>query len=479
MLAYRFVLSALGVCALSLAGCALAGPGMGRNDLGDEEGDLAGEAPADLRRVDLREEAGDLFQPTFDLPQPTGVPILYGADRASSPITADIVQNLKAIAALAPSAHEDVFAKVGDSHTVSAGYMHCFDDGTVNLAAFTDLTDTIEHFKTGDAGGNDPYDRESLAAVGGKTAGWAITGSPSPIDQELAAITPRYATVMFGTNEIGSDSPTEAQQGSRAASYAGNMMTLLEKILAAGAIPILSSIPPRTSLASDRLVPLFVQVARTIAQWKQIPFVDVESQLRPLTDPIYGLAGDGVHLQTGGGGSCVFTADGLRYGNNVRNLATMQMLDVLKSVLFDNDPAPDTGGTVLTGTGDRDDPFVIPETALPFGDVRTTAGAGFSVIDKYVGCSAQQDESGTEFWYRVDLTAPAKLRALVADRGTVDIDVHLLDGTGEAAGCLERDDTQIVSNELAAGSYYFVLDTFVKSGAPQSGQYLFVVLKEP
>lgn len=473
MFAYRFTV----LVAPFLLGCALAQPGMGKQD------DLA--SPADLAQsdtgggpVDLREPADDLAGPTLDLPPSPSQPILYPADRTLSPLTPSVVENLRAIAAIG-AAKDDVFSKVGDSHTVSTGYLTCLNNTGLDLMTYTDLADGIAHFANGDAGGDDPFDRVSLAAVGGKTASWAITGSPAPIDQELNAVTPRYATVMYGTNEIGSDSPTENQQGVRAAAYGGNMMTLIERIIAAGAIPIISSIPPRTSIASDRMVPLFNAIARAVAQWKQIPFVDVEKELRPLASPKYGLAGDGVHLQTAPSGSCDFSSGGLNYGNNVRNLHTMQMLDRMKSVMFDNDPAPDATAVGVSGTGDRDDPFVIEPSALPFGDSRNTATGGFSEIDTYPGCSATQDESGNEFWYRITLTEPTTLRALVLDRGTVDVDIHFLNATGEASGCLERHDTQVVTNELAAGTYYFVVDTFVKSGVPQAGEYLFVVIKEP
>ncbi len=479
MLSYR---SAYGSALLALTSLAL-GAACATGDGGDTFKDLSPsavdlEGAADLRTTSKTDGAtADLAPAGVDLPPP-GIPILYPPGRTHSPITPSVVDNLRAIAALA-TAHEDVFAKVGDSHTVATGYMQCFNNASLDLAGFTDLLDGIEHFANGDAAGDDPYDRASLAALGGKTASWAISGSPSPVDQELAAISPRYATVMFGTNEIGSDNPTLAQEGIRAASYGGNMMTLIEKIIEAGAIPIISAIPPRTDVESDRMVPVFNAVARAIAQWKQVPFIDLELELRPLMDPKYGLASDGVHLQSPSAGACVFTAAGLEYGNNVRNLATMETLDLLKGILFDNDPAPDSTAPTLAGTGDRNDPFVIDVTALPFGDVRNTAAGGFDLIDKYTGCSATQDESGTEFWYRIELTEPTKLRALVLDRGAVDIDVHVLDSTGEASGCIARDDTQVVTPVLAAGTYFVVLDTFVKTGVAQSGEYLFVLLKEP
>lgn len=484
MLSYRFFAV---VCIARLAaGCAAANPTMpGSKDMVAAT-DLGSGDDLGMVDVDLKKAPPDLAGSSADLVMlPTGTPVLYPADRTQSPLTAGVVANLKNIAAQA-TAKEDVFAKVGDSNSVlDSYYARCFDDSTLNLDGRTELQATIDYFASGDAAGVSPYDRASAATMIGKTAAWAIAGSPSPIDQELTALSPRYATIMYGSNEIGSDTPTLAQEGVRAATFGGNMLTLVERVIQAGTIPIITAIPPRTApspAASDQMVPLFNAVARGIAQAKQIPFIDLERELRPLTNPKYGLVtSDGLHLQRLSAGACVFTAAGLQMGQNVRNLITMQMFARLKAALVDGGAAPDATAPTLAGTGDQSDPFIIDEAGLPFGDLRNTATGGFSHLANYNGgaCKATQDESGPEYWYKLVLTSPRTLRALVLDRGTVDIDVHLLDDTGTAAGCLQRDDTQIVTAQLAAGTYYFVLDTFVSSGTPKPGEYLFVLITEP
>ena len=62
--------------------------------------------------------------------------------------------------------------------------------------------EAVTHFSDGDAGGGSPFDRASLAVMSGRTAGWAISGTPSPLAQEIEAIDPQMALVEYGTNDM-------------------------------------------------------------------------------------------------------------------------------------------------------------------------------------------------------------------------------------------------------------------------------------
>jgi hypothetical protein len=98
------------------------------------------------------------------------------------------------------------------------------------------------------------------------------------------------------------------------------------------------------------------------------------------------------------------------------------------------------------------------------------------MLDVYSGCGSLADESGPEQIYRLELTEPTPIRALVLDRAGVDVDIHLLDDSGSEAGCLARDDFMI-ERTLPAGVYYFALDTYVDGqGVELSGDYTFVLL---
>lgn len=383
-------------------------------------------------------------------------PVQYPTGRTQSPLTADLVEHLRAIHATATGS-DAVFAKIGDSHTVTTSYLGCFAGTSVDLGG-RDLGATVDHFKAGDAAGTTPYGRVSVAAKIGWSAFAVLSGSPSPLDQEVTAIEPAFATVMFGTNDIGF---------MRIDRYGQNLAQIADTLLAKGIIPVFSTIPPRDDdAAADADVPRYNAVARGIAQTRGIPLVDLHRELLPLAN--HGLAGDGVHLQTYSGGACKLTAAGLAQGNNVRNLAVLEALDRVRRTVLAGDAAPDADAPRLAGHGSPDDPFVIG--ALPFADRRDTTKDGTDAIATY-GC-ATQSELGNELYYKLELTAPAMVHAYVVD-ADADIDLHLLAQSPTADACVARGDTA-VERQLAPGTYYLVADTY----AGKAGDYTIVVMAD-
>ncbi len=395
-------------------------------------------------------------------------PARYTTDRTLSPITPYVAEMLRDISASSEGLQEDVFAKVGASATKSLNFLHCFDGDDIELDGREELRDTILYFRGGEAGGVSPFERESLTVTVGWSALHALRGDPSPLEQELEAIHPRYAVVMYGTNDIQLGSITR---------YSDNMMNLVDLLLDWGVIPVMSSIMPRDdSATADEQVPRYNMVVRGIAQALQVPFIDYHRELVVLPD--HGLAGDGVHpnvhYESGSPRACFFDDEGLLHGYNIRNLITIHTLDRVRRVL-DGDEAPDEPGESLMGDGSPELPFYIDE--LPFSDLRNTLLSSYRDIDEYPGCSATQDESGPELYYELDLAFRTTVRAMVFDRGDVDIDIHLLDESGTGEGCLERDHNAVVA-DLDAGIYYLVVDTFVSSGEELAGEYLLVVMEE-
>lgn len=395
--------------------------------------------------------------------------LLYPVGQRHSPLTESVAAHLREIAALGPSLHDDIFSKVGDSNTVNTNYVSCFAGANVNLDVHTALEPALSHFKAGAAGTTTPFDRTGLAATVGWSAWAPITGSPSPLDQEVAAVSPRFATVMFGTNDI---------QAADLFAYGRNLFGVVDRLLAKGVIPLVTSIPPRDdSATADAWVPRYDLVARGVAQARKIPFVDLTPELRLL--PNHGIGPDGLHLEvytvSGAPRGCVLTPTGLEHGHNLRNLMTLEGLarawDAVRSA-----PAPDATAPVLPGDGSAASPFEIP--SLPFVDLHDTRVEGASTIASYPGCAAAQNESGHELFYRFTLAQPATVRIFVISLGGSDLDVHLLSApTGVA--CLERNDTQILRS-LSAGTYWLSLDTFVTSaGVAKSGEFLVGVMTEP
>ncbi len=424
-------------------------------------------------------ETGDSWRDSGDPPDDTGdsgepaasAPAVYSSGRLQSSITAWVQQRLQEIVSGPGTGSPTVFMKVGDSITVDSNALHCFSGSHVDLGGRGDLRPSMEHFLAGDAAGTTPFDRSSLAAQGGMSATWATSGDPSPLDQELAAIDPAFAVLQYGTNDMHLGTSFE----SAIWGFGNNMLDLVDAVLDADVAPMLLTIPPRAdSSSADAWVPSYNAVIRGIAQGRQVPLVDLELGLRSVAD--WGLSSDGVHLNThydGGYRGCVLTAEGLDHGNNTRNLLILDGLDRLRRAALDGEVLDDSAA-VLEGAGTGADPFVIDH--FPFTDLRDTRDAGPSRIDVYDGCGADQDESGPEFFYGLELSQPTSLRAMVFDRGDVDIDLHLLDGEATGAACVERDD-KILELDLQPGSWLLSLDSYVSSGTARSGEYLLVVVE--
>ncbi|MBR58298.1 MAG: hypothetical protein CMH54_09780 [Myxococcales bacterium] len=415
---------------------------------------------------DVVEDGTDTSQPLPSEPSPS----LYTADRIHSPITPFVAQNLHEIAELGPEMQDNVFMKVGASSTVSSRNLKCLAGNTADLGNHTDLQETLDYFMTGDAAGTTPYERTTIAAKVGHSAGWVISGAPSPLQQEVQAIAPRMGLVHYGTNDMGLGTTHESAMWN----FGTNMLDLIDELIAQGIIPILIGISPRgDSVTADRWVHTYNAIIRGLAQARQVPFIDLQFATAELSG--FGLAGDGVHLNTfkedGSYQACVFTDEGLAYGFNMRNLISLQALDRVRNALVNPETIPDDD-VFLTGDGSPEAPFLIPH--LPFSHRGNTALSPHSNLNVYGGCDADQDESGPELMYRLDLEETTRLRAMVFDRGDVDVDLHLLDNSPTEGSCIERAH-QIISGTFEAGTYLLSLDTFVSGGTPRAGEYVLVV----
>ncbi len=405
---------------------------------------------------------------------PDAAPVAVGSTRypataVRAPVTAAVAARLRAIAAAGPAQRGDVFIKVGDSHTASPSLLTCFAAAApyvVDLQGRDALRPTLTHFLAADIGAASSFERISLAAEVSRTARWAITGAPSPLAQELAAARPRFAFVNYGTNDM--------EQGTTHASALPGFVeatgALLDQLEAAGVVPILVGLTPRTDYpTAARWTPTYDAVTRALAEARQVPYV---SLLRALADaPGQGLVSDGVHgnvYVTGGRAQpCVFTATGLGFTYNQRNLRYLEALTAAWTGLTGAAAAEPEALPPLAGTGTATAPFVIDQ--LPFTHTFDTR-AGTRGRASYPGCGAQ-DQSGPEVGYRLALTAATPVRVIVLDGDGVDVDAHVL--TGDA--CVERAD-RLLDRTLAAGDHDVVVDTYAGGGLERAGAYTLIVL---
>jgi hypothetical protein len=361
------------------------------------------------------------------------------------------------------SQRRDVFMKVGADETASTNFLACYARSDVQLAAYAALEPTLAWFlRTTAAGTASSFDRRSLAAGVGWTAARVLEGSPTPLAQETAAVGAAFAVVLLGTSDT---APSGVHLFER------NLRRIIDAHVASGTVPVLSTIPPRgDSAAADATVPEMNAVIRALAQARQVPYVDLWQVLSAL--PNRGLTGDGIHLSVHRTGTqarpCRLDTDGLAFGMNQRNRLTLEALDRIRRFVLVGE-APEAAPPGLSGQGTWDDPLVVD--GLPFvddGDTRT----GVSVVSRYG--SFPQDEGGPEVVYRIDLAAPAKIRARVFVDDGVDVDLHWLDAPDPARTVARADKTLDVL--APAGTFYLSADTFVASGQPRPGPYRLTVL---
>lgn len=416
--------------------------------------------------------AADAGPSGADAAPPTARSARYPSDTTRSPITRTVVDRMAAIYGVASGPADQVFMKVGASGTVSSRFLDCFGGTDIVLDGRDHLQETIEYYDAPRAAGQSSWTRDTLAAQVGRSAGWVISGNPSPLEQEITAIAPRFALVNYGTNDMGLGITHETALWP----FYDNFTELLDTLEAQGIIPIITGLNPRSDDATAaRWVPTYNTVTRAVAEKRQIPYINL--YLASVNLPAMGLVNDGIHgnvYNDGGTRACVFDSNGLQYNYNVRNLLTLETLhDVRRTTIAgDEAPAPDTVGH--RGTGSASDPFVID--ALPFTHHADTSMSANDSIDAYPSCDSGQDESGPELFYRLDVSEKTPVRILVLDRGSVDVDVHLLSGTPTASACIERDH-RIIERTLEPGVHYLALDTFVGSGTERSGAYSLVVVE--
>ena len=138
-----------------------------------------------------------------DVPDVPKGAVLYPTGQIHSPITSGMAREWRDQFDAHSNLTSNVFMKVGASSTVSKRTLYCFAGDDVVFAEFDHLEPTLAFYLTGDIDGKTPFDRDTLAAVSGRTARWAVSGSPSPLEREFEVSQPSFALIHYGTNDMG------------------------------------------------------------------------------------------------------------------------------------------------------------------------------------------------------------------------------------------------------------------------------------
>ena len=154
-------------------------------------------------------------------------------------------------------------------------------------------------------------------------SGWVAAQGLEKIAGILASQKPEIAVIMYGTNEV--------TKGVAPAEYEKNLGGIVDACLAAGCVPIISTIPPYPG-KDDKAQAINV-VVKKLAADKKIPLVDFYAAILERQP---GTAWDGTLLGKGdvhptGGKNLDFSADNLKVcGYALRNFVT---LTVMKDVV--------------------------------------------------------------------------------------------------------------------------------------------------
>ena len=258
-------------------------------------------------------------------------------------LSEDVRAHVLDIHASNPERRDDAFSKMGGSSVASKAFLHCFSTKYVELDGREELAETIDYFNTGR---RNSFNRRSEAAGVSWNLRYVLGGRPASFRKEANANDARWALVLFGGNDA---------QNENARVYLKRLVYLVEELEDMGVVPVLGSALPRQNRYKDRWIRRFNAITEAVAEHWSLPYIDYHGALSAL--PGRGLARDGVHPNVLGRGgvsnACRLTEQGLRYGNNLRNLLTLEMLDALRRTVADEgtDTGADTDADAGAGTG--------------------------------------------------------------------------------------------------------------------------------
>ncbi|MBQ9817774.1 MAG: SGNH/GDSL hydrolase family protein [Proteobacteria bacterium] len=421
-------------------------------------------------------------------------PVRYLADRIHSPITSYVVSKMQAISAKNANRKSNRFMKIGDSHmAITSEFVKCFStDSKITLDSHTNISSAISSFKNG----FDCYSRDSITAVGGKDTyySYGSYNGGTRLSSEISAVNPRFAFFGHGTNDMGNGGYTKKKNGDYAGySYAmqiyyQRVLRTARDLMSDGIIPLFIGVGVRTdspkniaylsgapAISADGkpadYVTTFNAIQRGVAEAYQFPYMNLQKVYQAIgSSNNYGLWSDGIHAASAGS-ACDFTSSSLsKYGMNNRNLYSMEMLNRAWGALYNGGSVPDSTGETFKGSGSPTDPWIV--SSLPFTHSANTKNSPHSKISTY-SCDTTANEGGPEYYYKMVLNAKTKIRAFVVSDSGADLDIHIKNSATDNQ-CIDRDDIWF-EKTLNAGTYYFVIDTFVKNNTAQSGEYLFGV----
>ena len=261
-----------------------------------------------------------------------------------------------------------VFAKVGDSNTEMAPALYGLACRKPRLAGRFRLRATVKRYNRvklpnerpiGDCSPSTSFSRRSAASRSGTFSSWPLLApsdlpasgflsAPSdcrhdetPLICEIRTIKPRYTIIMTGTNDQLLDNYLGLAPGEQTTS---RMNHLIDEVRRLGSVPVVSTIPPRSSVkfSSNAANPVNAGIVES-ARRKKVPVINLWRAMMARGMYHRGTDIGGTHLGTAPDvatsifevgpatfeDSVDFRPEALRYGSNRRNLTWLKTLKAL------------------------------------------------------------------------------------------------------------------------------------------------------
>jgi len=240
------------------------------------------------------------------------------------PVISEYAQQLYSDA-LASDSDPNSFIKVGDCMTDNPYFLRPIGKDDYALGEYDQLQHVIDQFSTAE---HNAFSRVSMAAAGGfNTASildslWAnpefCESGETPLACEVRVMQPSITLMMFGTNDV--FYLDEAQ-------FDFFLRSIVVEAIRANTLPILSTFPHRPEFPEESV--LYNQIVVQVAQDYDIPLINLWRALEPL--PNQGVdPDDPTHLSAPTSGAvCHFIDENMQAGFTVRNLLTLETLDVV------------------------------------------------------------------------------------------------------------------------------------------------------
>lgn len=253
----------------------------------------------------------------------------------------------------------DVFSKIGDSITAIPDFLVPIGCGKVTWGRWESLRPVVVRWSSTPVPRGWELERcavsnsftrvGSAAFPGWRTADLLTAHTPHPKDCpppddvavrcELREVRPSVALVEIGTNDmVTGDGQTVDPDGLER--FREQLPKVLQAVLDAGVIPVVSTLPPRRNPEDTEAMPprWNAEIIR-IAERMHVPVWNYWLALQSASQT--GMSYDWVHPSPAPTGAGDLRDEAMNWGFNVRNLTALQVLEKVGRVVLDDGP-PDT-----------------------------------------------------------------------------------------------------------------------------------------